>query len=547
MTAVTTTLLPARMVNEYVYCPRLFWLEYVEREFASSFDTLDGERIHRRVDKPHGELPDDIAAMRADATSVELSSEAIGVVAKIDLVRAEGDGAVVVDFKRGRVPPVEGGVNDPEAVQLCIAALLLREAGYRCDIGRIYYAASKTYVDLAIDEALVEKTLRAIADARRTADRGTIPPPLVDSPKCGRCSLHAICLPDETNAAKGLEPAEIRRFSAPSDDAVPLYVLKPGSRIGLSGEVLQVRDDSGVIADARLLEIGSLSVFGSVQVSTQAFRALLGRDVPIFFLSYGGWLDGYARSTNDHSLDLRIAQHEFVQDGRRTLELARALVTGKIKNQRTMVRRLLGADAKGALQALALLLHRAEHATITDELLGFEGAAAQRYFEAFAEMLGEGTGFELDGRNRRPPTDPVNALLSFGYAMLTKEATAAVIAVGFEPGLGIYHKVRAGRPSLALDLMEEFRPLIVDSTVLSVLKNREVKAMHFLPRGRAVVLTDEGRRAFIGAIERRLRSEIQHPVFGYTVTYRRALNVQARLMARTIQGDIPAYVPFTTR
>jgi CRISPR-associated protein Cas1 len=535
------------MVNEYVYCPRLFWLEYVEREFASSFDTLDGERIHRRVDKPHGELPDDIAAMRADATSVELSSEAIGVVAKIDLVRAEGDGAVVVDFKRGRVPPVEGGVNDPEAVQLCIAALLLREAGYRCDIGRIYYAASKTYVDLAIDEALVEKTLRAIADARRTADRGTIPPPLVDSPKCGRCSLHAICLPDETNAAKGLEPAEIRRFSAPSDDAVPLYVLKPGSRIGLSGEVLQVRDDSGVIADARLLEIGSLSVFGSVQVSTQAFRALLGRDVPIFFLSYGGWLDGYARSTNDHSLDLRIAQHEFVQDGRRTLELARALVTGKIKNQRTMVRRLLGADAKGALQALALLLHRAEHATITDELLGFEGAAAQRYFEAFAEMLGEGTGFELDGRNRRPPTDPVNALLSFGYAMLTKEATAAVIAVGFEPGLGIYHKVRAGRPSLALDLMEEFRPLIVDSTVLSVLKNREVKAMHFLPRGRAVVLTDEGRRAFIGAIERRLRSEIQHPVFGYTVTYRRALNVQARLMARTIQGDIPAYVPFTTR
>jgi CRISPR-associated protein Cas1 len=308
-----------------------------------------------------------------------------------------------------------------------------------------------------------------------------------------------------------------------------------------------VRDDSGVIADARLLEIGSLSVFGSVQVSTQAFRALLGRDVPIFFLSYGGWLDGYARSTNDHSLDLRIAQHEFVQDGRRTLELARALVTGKIKNQRTMVRRLLGADAKGALQALALLLHRAEHATITDELLGFEGAAAQRYFEAFAEMLGEGTGFELDGRNRRPPTDPVNALLSFGYAMLTKEATAAVIAVGFEPGLGIYHKVRAGRPSLALDLMEEFRPLIVDSTVLSVLKNREVKAMHFLPRGRAVVLTDEGRRAFIGAIERRLRSEIQHPVFGYTVTYRRALNVQARLMARTIQGDIPAYVPFTTR
>jgi CRISPR-associated protein Cas4 len=137
------------MINEYVYCPRLFWLEYVEREFASSYDTVDGERIHRRVDQPRGTIPDDIADMRSEATSVELSSEALGVVAKIDMVRADGDAVVVIDFKRGRVPPVPGGVNEPEAVQVCLAALLLREAGYRCDLARIYYASSRTYVDVS--------------------------------------------------------------------------------------------------------------------------------------------------------------------------------------------------------------------------------------------------------------------------------------------------------------------------------------------------------------------------------------------------------------
>lgn len=541
-------LIPARMVNEFVYCPRLFWLEYVEREFASSYDTVDGERVHRRVDKPAGELPENVAEMRAAATSVELSSDRFGVVAKIDVVEAEGDNVVPIDFKRGKVPAIDGGVYDPERVQLGVAGLLLREAGYRCDVGRIYYASSRTYVDVTIDDALVEQTLLAIEGARQMRSRGTIPDPLVDSPKCGRCSLHAICLPDETNALKSAgHDAPIRPFAAPSDDAVPLYVLEPGARLGLSGEVLQVRTDAGVVGDARLLEIASISLFGNVQISTQAMRAVLQRDVPVFFLSYGGWLTGYARSINDHSLDLRIAQHEIVKDEARSLEIARAIVLGKVKNQRTMVRRSLGNDAKGILQAMSLLMHRIERARNADELLGFEGAAAQRYFDALADMLNVGTGFEVSGRNRRPPTDPINALLSFGYAMLAKEALAAVIAAGFEPGLGVYHRVRPGRPSLALDLMEEFRPLIVDSVVLTAINSRELRTSHFNRRGRAVVLTDDGRRTFIGAIERRMRSTIQHPTFGYEVSYRRALNVQARLLARTIQSDIPSYPPFCTR
>jgi CRISPR-associated protein Cas1 len=541
-------LLPARMVNEFVYCPRLFWLEYVEREFEESYDTVDGQRVHRHVDRQRGELPDDIRELKSDTTSVELASDELGVVAKIDLVRAEGDAVVPIDFKRGKAPPGLRGPYDPERVQLCIQGLLLREHGYACEVGRIYYAGSKTHVEIPFDEALVEQTLAAVRDARSMAQRTFIPPPLVDSPKCPRCSLHAICLPDETNALRTAETLpNMRPFAARSDDRVPLYVLEAGARVGLNGEVVEVRTDIGVMAAVPLIELASVSLFGNTQISSQAMRLVLERDIPVFYLSYGGWLSGYARSVNDHSLDLRIAQHAVAQDVARCLALARAFVFGKVKNQRTMVRRARGQDARAALQEMSLLLHQVERAKSTDELLGLEGMAAKRYFAEFGEMLGIATGFEVTGRNRRPPSDPVNAMLSFGYAMLSKEALAAVIAVGLEPGLGLYHKLRAGRPSLALDLMEEFRPLIVDSTVLTLINTREIQASHFDRRGKAIVLTTEGRRSFIHGIERRLRTPIEHPTFGYEVTYRRALNIQARLLARTIQGDIPTYPPFTTR
>jgi len=545
----TVDLLPARMINEFVYCPRLFWLEYVEREFEASHDTVDGERVHRRVDQPKGELPDDLNEKRFEATSVDLGSERLGIVAKIDMVRSEDGRVVPIDFKRGKVPPIPGGVYEPERIQLGIQALLLREYGYPCDVGQIYFAGSKTHVEVSIDARMEADVTSAIAGARKILDQTIIPPPLVDSPKCPRCSLHAICLPDETNALRAqATEVKARPFAAPADDRVPLYVVESGARLGLKGEVLEVRTDMGVEAEVRLLELGSISLFGNAHISSPAMRSVLSRNVPVFYLSYGGWLNGVARSIDDHSLDLRMAQHDTARDPARALPFARAFVLGKVKNQRTMIRRALGTEAsRGHLQALSLLLHRIELASNAEELLGLEGAAAQRYFDAFADMLNVGTGFEITGRNRRPPTDPVNALLSFGYAMLAKEALAAIIAVGFEPGLGLYHKIRPGRPSLALDLMEEFRPLIVDSVVLTGINNREFRSSFFDRRGKAIVLTDQGRRVFLAAVERRLRSTISHPIFGYEVTYRRALNVQARLLARAIQGDIPSYPAFTTR
>jgi CRISP-associated protein Cas1 len=357
-----------------------------------------------------------------------------------------------------------------------------------------------------------------------------------------------ICLPDEINAlrAAGSE-MPVRPLVPAADDALPLYVAKQGASVGISGEVFQIRENGSVIDEARAFEVSHVALFGNVQMSAQALRAAFDREIPVFFLTYGAWLAGIARAVSDHSLDLRLAQHAFANDPERCTALARVFVAGKVQNQRTMIRRGLGRDASRELQQLSFLADRIERAESTETLLGLEGNAAKLYFEKFAKLLKDSSGFDFAGRNRRPPTDPVNALLSFLYALLLKECVAAALSVGFEVGLGFYHALRPGRPSLALDLMEEFRPIIADSTVLSLINMQEVRERDFLRRGVSVVLTEEGRKKAIRAFERRLNAEVIHPVFGYTISYRRILQVQARLLARYVQGDVPAYPVFTTR
>jgi CRISPR-associated protein Cas1 len=184
------------------------------------------------------------------------------------------------------------------------------------------------------------------------------------------------------------------------------------------------------------------------------------------------------------------------------------------------------------------------------ELLGIEGAAGAAYFGHFAGTLkahGGVDAFNFTTRNRRPPTDPVNALLSFAYSLLVRTIAVTLAAVGFDPYRAFYHQPRYGRPALALDLMEPFRPLIADSVVLQVIINGEVGVGDFVRAAGAVALKDEGRKRLIAAFERRLEQEITHPVFGYRVSYRRLLEVQARLLGRHLLGEIDAFPQITPR
>ena len=548
-------LIPARMLNEVVYCPRLFYLEHVAGEWDDSADTISGKRVHRRVDAKASpmpsaeELPDGFKGR-----SITVSSEADGIIAKVDVV--EGDGGVVtpIDYKRGaqpRIDRVPGGVWPADRVQVGAQALALRASGYSCSEAVVYYAQSKTRVSVPLDDALIQEVRSAVALARELRESRVMPPPLVDSPKCPGCSLVGICLPDETNALlhhpDPAAPARVRRLIPSDDDRHPCHVQAAGATVGKSKELLEIRFRDGTKQEARIAAVSHLSLFGKVHVTTDAIQELCSRDIGISYFTTGGWYFGTLSRLAAQNVHTRIAQFRTAADPAASLPLARALISGKIANCRTLLRRNAREKPVLALDQLHRFGQDALEAGSVESLLGIEGSAARVYFQSFSSMFALPAFFDFDGRNRRPPRDPVNALLSFGYSLLLRECHGALTKVGFDPSVGFLHQPRPGRPGLALDLMEEFRPLIADSTVLSTLNALAIQGDDFVHAAGGVALTESGRRAFLSAFERRMAQEITHPIFEYRISYRRVLEVQARLLARVVLGELAEYPSFQTR
>jgi CRISPR-associated protein Cas1 len=305
-----------------------------------------------------------------------------------------------------------------------------------------------------------------------------------------------------------------------------------------------------------------LNVFGNIQLSTQAIQTLCENEVPIAYFSMGGWFYGVTQGLGVKNIFLRREQFRLADVPSFCLRLAKELVVGKIRNQRTMLQRNHVEPPPHALAIMKELAADALRAEAMDQLLGIEGNAARIYFEHFAGMIKRSDddpmgavssgatdefAFDFTQRNRRPPRDPVNALLSLAYSMLAKDLTIVTQTVGFDPFLGFYHQPRFGRASLALDLMEPFRPLIADSAVLSAINTRMVAPADFVRAGQSVALTSSGRKAFFRAYEQRMDTLVTHPIFGYRVNYRRMLEIQARLLARVLTGEIREYPVFTTR
>ncbi len=609
-------LLPARMLNEFVYCPRLFWLEHVDGLFADNRDTVEGSILHKRVDQKTDELPvagrkrkkrgqkkDDAddggetARESIHARSVTLGSERYGVLAKLDLVQAEGDLATPVDYKRGsprQLPDGSLSAWDPERVQLCVQALVLRENGYRCHEGVVFFWETRQRVTVPITPELVALTEQAIVGAREVVTNRQIPPPLQDSPKCPRCSLVSICLPDETNACRQVDHegkpliqpllfdigpvwagssgravyprSRIRPLVTSRDEKRPLYLNSQGMSVGKSGEVLQIRDRDKTLQEIRLHEVSQVNLFGAIQVTTQTVQTLLENEVPLLYFTMGGWFYGLTQPVGLKNILWRREQFRRADEAGFCRRLAQQLVSAKIRNQRTLLMRNHVAPPEVALRFLKRMVDEAERTTALDELLGIEGTAARVYFEHFGGMIKTGRAedpnrapwdpedevpawltFDFNGRNRRPPRDPVNSLLSLGYSLLAKDLTVTCAAVGLDPFLGFYHQPRHGRPALALDLMEPFRPLIVESAVLSAINTRMVQPEHFVSAGNAVALNPDGRKAFFRAYEQRMDQLVTHPAFEYRVSYRRMLEIQTRLLARVINGEILHYPAFVTR
>lgn len=603
---------PARGIAEYAYCPRLFYFMAVEGVFLPSFDTEQGAGVHRRVDKPSHGVPPTPAMTAAAAErrageppseadqegsdshesggprsirSLTLTSDRLELTAILDLAEIDGMVAVPVEYRKGR-PRRTGFLEAPtdelmdeaeplasaepwptDRVQLGLQVLLLEEAGYTVPEAWLYYAAEKSKIRVTVDDSLRADALEALTAAKLCAS-GARPAPLVNDPKCPRCSLQPICLPDEINHQRttqvtfdGMplftgapsEPNPPRRMWPPRDDGIQVVVQRDATKVGVRGESLRVTDREGaVVREVPLANVESLAVLGSVQLSTQAIGVLASHEIPVAFLSAAGRLVALIDPLGPVSAATRRAQVRALDRPDAVLALARAVVIAKISNQRTLLMRnhvsLLPRVATGMLESLSA----AEQAKTVDELRGHEGQAAALYFGNFAGMIKQPAAeiaalFDAHGRQRRPPPDPINAVLSFGYSMLVNETTSACRLASLDPAIGALHVSRPGRPALALDLMEPFRALIADSIAISAFNRGELVDGHFVKTAAGCAMTDHGRKAFFGAYGRRMATEVTHPVFEYRLSYRRMLMLHARLVAAWVLGDLTTLAFLTTR
>ncbi len=578
--------MPVRRLHNYLYCPRLFYLQWVENIFEENADTATGSATHRHTDQPSRFDEERATALReglpegARVRSLRLESAELNLVGVVDMIESDAVGACIVDYKKGAARRLDDGTRlakENDAVQMAAYALLLREHGTTVASAEVYYAEEKRRVPVALTDKLFAKTRATLAEARAVAAAGKLPPPLVNDRRCDYCSAYPVCLPREsawwTHAREraSAEDAQLRlsfppgelplEFTGeppadhdpippprpPRDDGELLVVQKPGSQVGQRGGEFVVTVQGEIVRKLPLHQVRAIYLYGAIQLTAQAAESCLEHSIDVAYFAASGRFLGLLRGLPASGVDARLGQARLFAEPFFRLKLARETIRAKISNQRTMLMRD-GDVPDRVLRLLAEARDATEDTRDLTELLGVEGAAANLYFEQFASMLkGAEWKFDFAGRNRRPPRDPVNALLSLGYSILAKELAGVCHAVGLDPFLGFMHQPRYGRPALALDLMEEFRPLIADSVAITLINRREIDTGDFIRSATGTFLNEQGRRRFWEGWFRRIDTEVKHPEFGYKMSYRRMLEVQARQLWRVVRGDAPTYHGFTTR
>jgi CRISPR-associated protein Cas1 len=522
--------------------------------------------------------------------SLKMESETLGLIGVIDVVEGGADGVEIIDYKKGSARrDSEGGrmAKEPDAIQVAAHALLLMEHGVKVAGGAVYYAADKRRVPVELTEELFGKVRQAISDAQQVAAAGHCPPPLQNDPRCLYCSAYPVCLPNESlwwaQLRRNAKPdAQLRfefdgdngdvfrdrileaiEFAAETngrenttlqpprpdrDDGEVLVVQKPGAQVGQRGGEITVSVKGDIVRKLPGQQVRAIYLYGAVQLTAQAVDTCLDLGIEVAYFSPAGRFLGMLRGLPASGVDARRGQYRLFELAGVRLHLAQEIIRSKIHNQRVMLMRN-GDAPERVLQLMGNFRDATEAARDITELLGIEGSAAAMYFEQFESMLKQREDWRFDwrGRNRRPPRDPLNALLSLGYSMLAKELTGVCDAVGLDPFLGFMHQPRYGRPALALDLMEEFRPLVPDSVAISLVNRGEIGPEDFIRSASGAFLNDRGRKIFWEAWFRRLDTEVSHPEFGYKMSYRRMFDVQARQLWRYVRGEAAGYYGFTTR
>lgn len=545
---------PARNVAEFAYCPRLFFLMEVEGLHKHNAETLKGMAVHSKVDKPS--LKADEVSREHVSRSLVLTSKTLALTATLDMALIECGKASPLEYRKGSPAKNKNtGELEPwpvDRVQLGLQAILLEEHGYIVEKIAAYYAETRTRLDFDFTTEIRDEALKVLEDAKQLS-KGKRPLPLVNDQRCVGCSMQPICLPDEVNHQLGIQPKP-RKIWPPRDDGIQIIAQTRALKIGIRGESLVVSFDKRAVPlnenpTIPIASIDSLSILGHVQLTTQAIHALSQANIPIAILSSLGRLIAFIDPMDAVSSHIKISQVRATDQPDMLLPFARSIISAKIINQRTLLNRNHSGAPNNVIQGMATCEERARHANTVAELMGYEGQAAALYFSLFGELVkGEcGVLFSANGRARRPPPDPVNSALSLAYSILANECVSALRIAGLEPTLGILHSTLPGRPALALDLMEPFRPLIADSVILSAFNRGELCSGHFLKTASGCQLTDHGRKAFFNVYSRRMDTVITHPEFGYRLTYRRMIILHARMIASWFSGEFKNLSFLTTR
>ena len=534
-------LLPISLVSEIIFCPRNFYYRACEGAEAINKFVLEGTL----QDEKRNEREKVKTREKIQIREVSLSSETLGIIGVLDAVEEKGS-LYPIEYKRGEL---KESLRDD--VQLCLEAMLLEEqTGKSIPYGYIYYSASKTRRRVDFTDELRKTSLETIANAREILYKGEIPEPVADE-RCPGCALFSICLPFEVKSLKEKEPLTKRIIPELHTGRV-LYVDEHGAYVGKRGGKIIVTKEKEVIAEMPASYLSQLVLFSNANISTQAIKFLLRMNVEIIYQSSWGRFEGkFVPEENKNSL-LRLAQYKSHLDESFSLKVSKAFVMGKLSNMRTLLlrqnRELGDSEVEKACVEIKNVIDRLETVGRKDELLGFEGIATRQYFGVFGKLIKpKAFGFDFEKRTKRPPRDPVNALLSFGYSVLVGDMVSSLSTAGLDPYIGFFHSAKYGRPALALDLMEEFRPVIVDSLVLTLLNKGMVTEKDFKEKFGGVFFEEDGREAFFRAYAGRVQTEIVHPVFEYRVTYRRVFEIQARFLAKVLTGEIDEYMPFLVR
>jgi CRISPR-associated protein Cas1 len=346
-------LIPASMLATYAYCPRLCYVQFLQAENANSAELSEGRFQHRWIDAEQDEVPEDLQPFHA--RSVSLSAPQAGICCRIDLLEGDGNSVTPVEYKRGKAGAE--GPYEPHLMQLAAQCMALRENGFSCREGMVYYISSQERVAVNFDQALIDRAEMLLSSMRHTLERGEIPPPLKSSPRCDRCSLAGVCMPDEVIFLQQMKSEKmphsdgdekIRMLQAARDDAIPIYVVGQGKTVRKRGEKLEIwAHDQGKINEARIREVSQLCLYGGVEVTTPAMVELMNRGIPVLHFSHGGWFLGMCQGMSHKNVLLRIKQFQWAGDEAYSLSIARCMIYGKVSNCRYLLRKKVASAQPG--------------------------------------------------------------------------------------------------------------------------------------------------------------------------------------------------------